>query len=181
MSPELAARNAERREQGPAATDPADSVPPPAHRTRFSLPLFIGAIVLFAGWLSWLAYLSVTTHTPIVLSRPQFLISGLDVIAQIDQIGNGPQEVRVKKVLWSAAADSAKFEGATVTVTNLDRCDKHWAGPGEYLLPLTPDSEGRYHVPETPLSPGLDTHAARPRIYPATPPVLNQYETIVKP
>lgn len=183
MRPELATRQggeAGRRAQQAAPAAPVVPAPRPAAPARLRLA-FAGALVLFAAWLGWLAYLAVTTRTPVVLSRPQFLVSGLDVIAQLDRIDDGLQELTVMRVLWSAAAEGRELEGATVTVTNLGRCAGDWAGPGDYLIPLIPDGAGRYQVPATPLSPGLEARAARPRIYPATPATLKQYETIAKP
>jgi len=38
---------------------------------------------LFLAWISWLAYLAATTTHPLVLSRPQFLVTDLDVIAEV--------------------------------------------------------------------------------------------------
>jgi hypothetical protein len=39
--------------------------------------------VLFVGWISYLAYLAATTTEPMVLSRPQFLVADLYVIADV--------------------------------------------------------------------------------------------------
>ena len=146
---------------------------------------FLGALGLFVAWLGWLAYLVVTTRTPVVLSRPQFLVSAVDVVARIDQVGDGPQQLTVQRVLWSGAEEGRKLEGTAITVTNLDRC-AGWTGSGEYLVPLIPDgAPGRYQVPATPRSPGFEpaprTEASRPHIYPATPQTLRQHATIAKP
>ena len=40
---------------------------------------------LFAAWIGYLFYLALTAgHPPVVLSRPQFLVADLWVIAEVD-------------------------------------------------------------------------------------------------
>jgi hypothetical protein len=155
--------------------------------------LLISAL-LFCGWIGYLLYLVLTLPTapngqPIVLSRPQFLVSDLDVIAQSDS-EEGP--VTIKEVLYPQSAESARLVGQTITVANLGQCQplpragqkaadvvKDWQGAGEYLLPLRQMADGQsYEVVPTPASPGYPPTEARigpPRIYPATPSTLSQY------
>jgi hypothetical protein len=186
MKPELAsvARSASdvSRNRGSEGARPEPAPAQAAGRRRQRL-LFLGALALFAAWLGWLAFLATSAASPIVLSRPQFLISTIDVIAQVDRIEDGPQQLNVKQVLWSGLRNQEVLANARVTVTNLNRCTG-WTGPGDYIVPLVQD-DGQYQVPTTPRSPGYEpdprTEAGRPRIYPAMPQTLKQYETVPKP
>src|SRR6516165_7848366 len=76
-------------------------------------------IVLFLGWLGYLAYL-VLLGKPVVLSRPQILVSQFDVIATISE----DKKVTVKEVLYPKAQDAKgrPKEGIEITVTNIDEC-----------------------------------------------------------
>ncbi len=146
--------------------------------------LFLGAALLFAAWLGWLGYLAWATRATVVLSRPQFLVSALDVVVALERVEKGDQELTIKQVLWSATDEGRKLAGARLTVTNLDRC-AGWTTPGDYILPLIPDGPGRYQVPPTPRSPGFEPdpsrNAGRPHIYPATPETLRQAQAMPKP
>lgn len=188
MKTELATSHGRDHERRPSDQTTMTSSPsppsstPPSSRQRLA---FLGAFVLFAGWLAWLAWLSVTTQNPVVLSRPQFLVSALDVVIQLDRIPDGPHEVTVKRVLWAMSPEDRKLENASITITNLERTSG-WTGPGEYLLPLIPDGPaGRFQVPATPRSPGFEpdprTEVGKPRIYPATEKTLRQHQTLARP
>ena len=48
---------------------------------KFAAVRLAVAAVLFVGWIGYLGFLVRTTRHPIVLSRPQFLVSQKDVIA----------------------------------------------------------------------------------------------------
>ena len=144
----------------------------------------IVAALLFTGWIGWLAYLAATTTKPIILSRPQFLFSSLDVIAQVDAQDHGPVEkVLVKEVHWPPGTGGA-FKGKTITVTNLADCDG-WDGPGEYILPLEKNGDDLQvtKVPDSPgfPNPGVRPNPARYRIYQRTPDTMRQLESIQKP
>ncbi len=188
MKTELATSHGRDHERHPSdkttviPSPPPINSAPPSSRQRLA---FLGAFVLFAGWLAWLAWLSITTHNPVVLSRPQFLVSALDVVIQLDRIPDGLQEVTVKRVLWAMSAEDRKLEGASITLTNLDRTSG-WTGPGEYLVPLIPDGPaGRFQVPATPRSPGFEpdprTEVGKPRIYPATEKTRRQHQMLARP
>jgi hypothetical protein len=155
------------------------------------LRLYLAA-VLFIAWIGWLGYLAFTSGTqpisriqPIVLSRAQFLVSTLDVIAEI---GGDEQtrsdKVTIKEVHWPASA-ADELKNATIRVTNLSGCDG-WQGPGEYILALVPDGKD-YQVAATPVSPGFPPHAhssgstAFYRIYKRTVDTMAQLATIAKP
>ena len=144
--------------------------------------LAILAAGLFLAWIGWLAYLAITTTQPIVLSRPQFLISNLDVIAQIDRGSDGPnREVTIKDIYWQNQEDVRSNQ--TIIVANLEACNG-WQGPGHYILPLHHSTAGNEVVAPgkspgfPPASPEFGQNIARPRIYPVTPETLRQLESI---
>lgn len=159
---------------------------------RAALRLLVVAL-LFGGWLGYLAYLAFTLPRtadgqPLVLSRPQILVSDLDVIALVP--GDQPGEVTIKEVLYPPGEENRV--GQKIIVTNIDKCraprrnvearepGPDWTGPGEYLLPLRTAEDGKgYEVVPIPTSPGYPT-VGPPRIYPATPQALAQYREIIK-
>jgi hypothetical protein len=152
--------------------------------------------VLFLGWLCYLGYLVYSRPRtpdgqPLVLSRPQLLVSTLDVVARVEK---PDKSVKIVKVLYPPK-DPPVHEGDTITVDDLDRCRAperesgqpppplDWSGPGEYLLPLQywpADGKTRYRVTPIPPSPGYPRSAV-PRIYAATPQALAQYREVRKP
>jgi hypothetical protein len=137
------------------------------------------ALVLFLSWIGWLAFLAVTTTRPVVLSRPQLLVSTLDVIAEVNAAGDHPaEEVLVKDVHWPA--EEKALAGRRITVIDLPNGDG-WMGPGMYILPLVKEGEG-YRLATIPSSPGYDAtlRGDRPRIYPVTPETLAQLDEIPK-
>jgi hypothetical protein len=169
---------------------------------------------LFVGWLGYLGYLVVCgPHTPdglrgafegrpLALSRPQFLVSMLDVRARVDKVTG--EDVRVEEVLFPSENAPVKA-GDTIHVENIDKCrplptllekdqepPADWTGPGEYILPLQiveRNAERHYEVVPTPPSPGYpprtpllhNVNVGPPRIYPATPEMLAEYKEIAKP
>jgi hypothetical protein len=168
-------------------------------------------IVLFAGWLGYLGYLVLCRPhepgglagafegRPLTLSRPQFLVSAVDVVARVPD--KGGDEVVVEEVLYPREKAPVKA-GDKIKVTNISRCrplrdpmmkDREtpddWTGPGTYLLPLQSDprqSKDTFEVTPTPPSPGYPPGhggaAGPPRIYPATPEMLVEYkQQIAKP
>jgi hypothetical protein len=139
---------------------------------------FVLTLILFLAWLGWLAYLAATTTHPTVLSRPQFMISTLDVIARLEGDNNRPENtVTIVEVHWPPGEKDA-LRDKSITVTNFARCEG-WEGPGEYILPLVRDGSA-YQVARTPASPGyLRPHDFR--IYRRTPQTMKQLELIVKP
>jgi hypothetical protein len=119
--------------------------------------------VLLGGWIAYLLYLALTTRHPVVLSRPQFLVSDTDVTAQVDSL-DGP--VTVVKVHHLANPTASLDPGKTIAVENLTECQVDWRGPGPYILPLvTIDPGHTYKVARIPQSPGYS--GGSPRIYPA--------------
>jgi hypothetical protein len=137
--------------------------------------------VLFALWISYLIYLALpTTTSREVLSRAQFLVSNLDVVAQVGAEPNGGPDpkVVVEQVHWPKEAE--KLAGQSVTITNLTPGASGWHGPGRYILPLMKE-DSTYRVAPIPRSPGYETSHPRFPIYSATEQNLRQLDSIPKP
>ncbi len=145
---------------------------------------FVLALVVFLAWLGWLLQLAVSTARPIVLCEPQFLVSSLDVVAQVGSVNGGDDEVIVREVHYPPA-ERDKLVGKKIRVTNLDQCKEDWQGADAlYILPLITDGKDAYRVAPLPRSPGFGgsgSRAARPRIYPLTPQTRMQLDLIQKP
>ncbi len=145
---------------------------------------FMAACGLFAGWMGYLAFLAATSSKPVILLRPQLLISEVDVIADVNDL-DGP--VTVREILHAGVKDASLVEGAELPVENLRQCQRQGkAGEapdeitrGRYLLPLRTTPNGRaYVVAEVPPLPGSPPGSREPLkriIYPATDEVLYQY------
>jgi hypothetical protein len=149
---------------------------------KFSNPQF-RRLVLFAGlfvvWIGWLAYLAITATRPIVLSRPQFLVSKLDVIAEVHANNGKPApEVEVREVHWPEKGMN-DLVGKRIKVVNLSGCEG-FTGPGLYILPLVKDKGDEYKVAGIPLSPGFNPLSSKPRIYPKSPETLRELNSIHK-
>ncbi len=166
---------------------------------KFAVVRLAVAAVLFLGWIGYLSYLAATIRNPVVLSRPQFLVSERDVIA----VCKGGDKFVIDEVLYPKDATGIK-KGQTLTVGNLDKCQTFspqdgWrlakGGPTEgqrYLLPLqtaaaaprtnaeSPIVMDVVPIPASPGYPPLSGDAGPPRIYPDTPEVRAQYQTIPK-
>ncbi|HEV3443336.1 MAG TPA: hypothetical protein VG099_01780 [Gemmataceae bacterium] len=148
------------------------------------LRLLLAALLFFA-WIGWLAYLAakVSLDPPIVLSRPQFLVSNLDVIAEVDQIpdrDDQPTSVKVIEVHYPPGEKA--LQGKVIQVAGLARCRKDWKGPGQYILPLV-RSDDKYFIAAIPHSPGFppSTDQARScRIYPVNPQTMAQLNSMPK-
>ena len=145
-------------------------------------------LVLFAGlfviWIGWLAYLAITSTRPIVLSRPQFLVSKLDIIAEVHGHNGKPDpDVTVREVHWPAKGHD-QLVGKKITIVNLRQCEG-WKDSGLYILPLAKEMPGgkngdEYEVANIPPSPGFPPQKSNPRIYPTTPETLRQLNEIRK-
>src|SRR5437899_3319878 len=137
--------------------------------------LFAG---LFVMWIGWLAYLAITSTPPVVLSRAQFLVSKLDIIAEVHAHNGKPDpDVEVREVHWPAKGNDP-LVGKKITIVNLRQCEG-WKKPGLYILPLgkeTPSGKNgdEYEVANIPPSPGFTPKKNNPRIYPKTPETLRQ-------
>jgi hypothetical protein len=137
------------------------------------------AVSLFTAWIGCLVYLSATTVQPVILSRPQFLVSNFDVVAQLERTDGSPPQVEVVEVRWPTDDRTRQaLVGKTIPVVNLEDC-RGWTGPGRYLLPLMTSGK-EYRVAPIPRSPGYP-QPGRPVIYPWTPQVEAQLGQIPKP
>jgi hypothetical protein len=136
---------------------------------RRSVARLVVAAGLFAAWIAYLAFLAVTASHPVVLSRPQFLVADLWVIADVD-VPKG--SVTMREVAYAAppVRAAAPKDGTTIDVKNLGDC-KAWTGNGRYILPLVADGSA-YRVPPIPRSPGYGAGATR--VYPDTPETRDQ-------
>lgn len=137
----------------------------------------IAAAVAFASWIGFLIYLVVMSRDSVVLSRPQFLVSNLHVMAHVEALDS--PEVVVEEVVWPET-ERDKLTDKSIKVINLKDCEG-WTGPGTYVLPLL--SQGAsYRVTPTPRSPGFDPNVKgyTPLIYPATPAARRQLAEMPK-
>ena len=151
------------------------------------------ASVLFASWIGYLVYLWATASHPIVLSRPQFLVADLVVIARVEDPAS--KTAVVEEVIAPPTKGKAPAVGATIGVENLDLCNRlvdgaakesappGWTRPGLYILPLRAAKNGEgFEVAPVPPSPGFPRDdAAPPRIYPKTDQTLAQLKRIEPP
>jgi hypothetical protein len=137
------------------------------------------ASVLFAGWIGYLAYLVRTASNPVVLSRPQFLVTDFAVKAHIDNPES--KTAKVESVYWVRDGVKPPAKGH-ITIANLDQCKEppYYTGPGEYILPLQRTKAGEYFVARIPPSPGYPPrdHEAAVRIYPDTTQTRQQLERL---
>jgi hypothetical protein len=152
---------------------------------KFAVARLVLATLLFGGWVGWLAYLAATASRPIVLSRPQFLVSNLDVVAEVPG-PDGP--VVVKEVLSRGENVLAPAPGSTIRVDNLKEAwasiPAEWQGRGRYILPLERQDRGwwlwtesSYRVVAIPGSPGHRLPGP-PLIYPETVETLTRFQQI---
>jgi hypothetical protein len=141
---------------------------------------------LFVAWMGYLAYLVYALPRPpkgnnlsIVLSRPQFLVSEVDIEGNVN-LKEGT--VKVTEVLYPTKATEPK-KGDEIKVVNLDEVKpplKDQANLGPCLLPLwTSDNGKTYRVVHVPSSPGYPYGDAR--IYPVTGETRAEYREIHKP
>jgi hypothetical protein len=144
-------------------------------KARWTFLIVTGAA--YALWIIYLAGLALSTQHPVVLSRPQFLVSNLDVIAKVEDRDSG--RVRIETVHWPHD-EQEKLAGKEIVVTNLSDCDGWVDAEQKYILPLMRGSD-TYRVAPVPRSPGLQSSTSlRPRIYPATPETLRQLDEVHK-
>jgi hypothetical protein len=157
---------------------------------------FVVALALFLGWIGYLVFLVFTSRHPVILSRPQLLVSKIDIIGRIDDVKTG--EVTVEEVNWvDPKLQVRPQKGARIRVLNLEDCRPilfeegkqkpgpiDWTGPGVYILPLIVHVD-EYEVATIPPSPGALLLRGRdhgpPRIYPFTSETRAQLDAIAKP
>jgi hypothetical protein len=138
---------------------------------------------LFVAWMTYLIVLAAThRHTAThyhtaVLSRPQFLVSQLDVIAHFDSADELQSDpITVKDVRYTIPAlEKVDLIKDPLPVVNLASCSESWDGPGDYILPLEQVQHGKYRVVPVPLPNGHE-----PRIYRLTPETDAQLKYLPK-
>ncbi len=141
------------------------------------------AVLLFVGWLTWLGIQAVRDRRPLVVSRAQLAVSQYDVEVDLaaNPDGSLPLGVKVQRVRW-ASDDRAPPAGEEIAVANLPQT-QGYQGPGTYLLPLVRRGKD-YAVAGLPLDPGYAPpheplhEPPKPRIYPAAPGVMKQWDEI---
>ncbi len=153
-------------------------------------------VALFFAWLGYLGYLVVCRpHAPaglsgaflgrpLTLSQPQFLVSTLDLVAEIS--GDNGEQVVVKEVLFPTNDAPVKAED-TIRIERSELWREDYSGPGRYLIALQSyDDKGvrRFEIAPTPPSPGFvppQGDRSPLHIYPATKEMLAEYRQIAKP
>jgi hypothetical protein len=111
------------------------------------------AVLLFVGWLGFLAYLVTRTRDAVILSRPQLLETELIVVAEVKEKDGKPlPDVTVKETLWSGVKEKA---ATTLHLAALPETTSAlgWRGAGDYILPLVKTENG-YDIASLPRSPG---------------------------
>jgi hypothetical protein len=115
------------------------------------------AASLFVAWLGYLLLLVLGSRHTIVLSRPQFLVTNLCVVADLTDDGDGKpaRTVKIDRVFWSSRP--VDLTGAQLEIANLpDAAAQGYAGPGKYILPLrerSPKPGPIYQIAIVPSSP----------------------------
>jgi hypothetical protein len=150
---------------------------------------FILAAALFLGWMSWLGYAALSKNRGPIVSHAQAAGATQAVIADLTDGANGKPSQLVTVV--EPLKQGSPVAGSRQFVTNLPQT-QGYAGPGRYLLLLTPDPEAVMVREEgtemRPLqivgqqrSPGFDLAGVGPQmIYADTPAVRQQAEKLLK-
>jgi hypothetical protein len=152
------------------------------------------AAALFAAWMGYLGYLvyalaaptnsptvdslrPAPTHLTPVLSRPQFLVSNLDVVGTVDVAAG---TVTVEEVLFPTDGEGPK-KGDEIKVTNLKHAEPALPEQGTpCLLLLQQSADGSaYRIAPVPSSPGYSR--GQLLIYSADHERLAEYHSLKKP
>lgn len=143
---------------------------------------------LFLAWIGFLAYLVARTRDPVILSRPQLLVSNLVVIAELSaDEGHPSSNIRVKEVLRAGEKSDHDLVGKELQAIYLAECraPHGWDGAGLYLVPLTKvkgAQESIYYVTILPVVPGYKAKLAPDtRIYRVTDDAMAQWHEIAAP
>lgn len=143
------------------------------------------AAVLFVGWLGILLMLVLKTRDPVILSRPQLLVSNVVIVAQVQDRQGADATVTVKEILWSADTDDALAVGEAIEVQNLTGTPSGWQGAQQYILPLIKSKSATgvsYQLTPLPIVPGYhpkaDPDVRDVRVYPVTADALAQWREL---
>jgi hypothetical protein len=117
------------------------------------------AATLFILWLLYLLSLVIVSRHTIVLSRPQFLVADLSVLAEVKDDGGKPSpDVTIRAVYWSIDPRDSALVDTPTTIANLPfAVEQGYDGPGLYILPLRNDGtreKPQYEIKTVPFSPG---------------------------
>jgi hypothetical protein len=137
----------------------------------------IVSLAFFVGWMIWLGAEALRHRNPVVVSRAQLLAAQYDVLADVSPgADNKPdQKIQVQSVL--SGGESAPAAGQAITVRNMPDT-QGFAGKGTYVLPLVKRGAD-YWVADLPFDPGFPPlRSLPPRIYPWTPEVQGQFESL---
>jgi hypothetical protein len=163
-------------------------------------PIVLGiAVVLFAGWMTFLGFKAIRARAPVILSRSQLVHSTTVIEAELnlDASGQLPLSVKVGRILCSNVGDPV---GDTLMLSNLRWVDG-FDGNGAYLIPLRrkgtvfevaglpidpgfPRGMGSYGVSIPSFGNGIVLHdwregnPPRPKVYRLTPEVERQWRQI---
>jgi hypothetical protein len=122
------------------------------------------SVLLFAAWLGYLLLLVLMTRHTIVLSRPQFLVSDLWVLAEVTGEDRPDRKAKVLELFWYRSPADLKLKDQTITVANLPEAGPQgYIGPGKYMLALQKKEAAgvtMYVVAAIPTSPGYDYRSA---------------------
>jgi hypothetical protein len=135
--------------------------------------------------MAYLGYLVLTrpqspNELPIVLSRPQFLVSNLDIVGVVEDVEKG--KVKVKQVLYAGTDVTPPKEDTEIEVMNLEDVKPELKkGLGDCLLALQvmkkQDDTEVYRVSPVPPSPGF-SRGGPPHVYPMIGETRAEYESI---
>ncbi len=141
------------------------------------------AAALFIAWISFLLYLAMVSRDPVVLSRPQFLVANLHVIAKLSGPSDRPgAAITIEELVWAADPKDRRLAREAIQVGQLDQCgpEQGWQGEGSYILPLQKLADGSFTLAPLPVSPGFFPRSPQDqlRIYPATDAARRQLSDI---
>lgn len=128
---------------------------------------------LLLGWLGFLFYLVLESNT-VILSKPQFAIAQVFVVAQVrDRDGRPDPRVTVEEVIWPGDPASSALVKTELRLAGLAETVVGYEGPGAYLMPLLKGTGGYRIAP-------LPAPTAEVRIYPWNAGTQAQVNELVK-
>lgn len=143
---------------------------------RRDVAFLVLSLVLFLGWIGWLASQALRHKNPVVVSRSQLMVSNVDVVAHVESLQE--KRVRIEEVLYSK--NGGPESGAEIAIKNLASA-KGFDAPGSYVLPLVL-RDNEYVLAGLPPDPGfpdnVDVREVSPRIYPFSEEVRRQLREI---
>ena len=135
------------------------------------------SLLLFTGWMIWLGTQALQHRNPVVVSRAQLLAAQYDVLADVSPGADNKPEQNIQVQSIFSDGEGAPPAGQTITVRNMPDT-QGFAGKGTYVLPLVKRGAD-YWVADLPFDPGFPPlRSLPPRIYPWTPEVKKQFESI---